>query len=271
MASNIAALKTFKCVVKNITPAKAVDVISSAFSRLGRFLSNPDPRVRESVIQLLNTICEFNHDVMMSERVIKEDFQVFFGMMRGEDHKLTQGLCEMFSTLVSSATQEKYYIIWRQIASEMTPLALELMTRVTSDCAGDCMVIDGASGLLINLVLKAYSTTMLEVLIQKLLEYLTLVKDFPKDRLETLLNGIFLTMGMCIHTAKRRRDPLNHQLLIRIYQESTKVVRSLGVLAMEFIYLGRMVATSRQTAELQVQTNSSMHLLWSTCLCWRSV
>lgn len=243
VASIVAALKTFKCVVKSISPNKAADIVSNAFSKLGAFLLHSEGVVRSAVTELLATICEFNHEVIMAERVIKEDFHVFYEIMKGDDHELTAGLCDMFATLIVTATHEKYCITWRNLAADMTPLALCLMTRVTSNLAGDCKVMDKSSGMLINLIVKAYSGPMILKLVHDMLGMYQDVANFPKDRVETLANGVFVCLGMCIHTAKRRRDPLDSELLIRIYKDSNKLIRATGILPREYIFLARRVAT----------------------------
>lgn len=250
VSSIVAGLKTFKSVVKSISPNQAANVVSRAFSKLGGFLQHPAGVVQSAVTELLETICTYNHEVMMAERVIKEDFHVFYEIMKGDNHELTAGLCDMFATLIVTATHEKYCITWRNLAADMTLLALHLMTRVTSNLPGDCIVIDKSSGMLINLIVKAYSGPMILDLVQKILEKFEIVQTFPKDRMETLMNGAFVSLGMCIHTAKRRRDPLDPDLLIDVYNRSNKLIKATGILPKEYIFMVRRIATGKQSVHL---------------------
>lgn len=238
----IAALTSYRCMVRYISKMACYNLLNESFQSLIGLLEDADFDVRVATCRLLETIAEFQSENMLTETILKRYMEGFIAMIDQADEVFACSMCSIFEKLAEKVHNSNNQAAFFQ--AKIPDLVYSLLNCAFKPPRGQDLNLQScACKTLISIVIFCFDPLNIQEFLEKFFDGLEKAQTFTnKDHRIQLLECMCLCMSMINYRARQMKFHIPKDALSKCYQAAVNIQQKERQILGEAIFLMGSVA-----------------------------
>lgn len=233
----LAALTSYKCLVRYISNMACYNLLSESFSSLIGLLEDREPEVKLATCRLLETIAEFQTESMLSEAIIKRYLDGFIKMIELDEDIFAISMCSIFEKLADKLDNSQLKVSF--FFDKIPDLVVVLLNCSFKPPRSNDMSLNGAyAKTLVSIVISCFDMPLIHEFFEKFFDGVTNSAQIQNnDHRIHIEECMCLCMSMINYRAKKNNYAIPKEVLYKCYNCATGIMQKERTILSEAIFL----------------------------------